>query len=97
VGGFSARLNKNQFATILPFSDLQEAERILRDFAMDLREEGLRTIQADAHISREMCFEFAILAGLEESTAHGEEIDHVFKGARLRQKEIARVHCEKWR
>jgi phospholipid/cholesterol/gamma-HCH transport system ATP-binding protein len=97
VGGFSTRLNKNQFATILPFSDLQEAERILKDFTTDLREEGLRTIQAEAHISREMCFEFVILAGLAQSTAHAEEIDHVFKEARARQKEIARVHCERWR
>jgi phospholipid/cholesterol/gamma-HCH transport system ATP-binding protein len=97
VGGFSARLNKNEFATILPFSDLQEAERILKDFATDLQEEGLRTIQAEAHIPREMCFKFAILAGLAESTAHGEEIDHVFKEARTKQKEIARVHCERWR
>jgi phospholipid/cholesterol/gamma-HCH transport system ATP-binding protein len=97
VGGFSARLNKNQFTTILPFSDLQEAERILKDFAVDLQEEGLGAIQAEAHISREMCFEFAILAGLAEGAAHGEEIDHVLKEARAKQKEIARVHCEKGR
>lgn len=97
VGGFSARQSKNQFATFLPFSDFQEAERILNDFAVDLQEEGLCTIQAEAHIPREMCFEFSILAGLAEGTAGGEEIDHIFKEARVRQKEIARVHCEKGR
>lgn len=97
VGGFSARQSKNQFATFLPFSDLQEAERILKDFAVDLQEEGLFTIQAEAHISREMCFEFVVLAGLAEGRAGGEEIDHIFEEARGRQKEIARVHCERWR
>ncbi len=97
VGGFSARQSKNQFATFLPFSDLQEAERILKDFAVDLQEEGLGAIQAEAHIPREMCFEFAILAGLAEGTAGGQEIDHVFKEAGTRQKEIARVHCARWR
>jgi phospholipid/cholesterol/gamma-HCH transport system ATP-binding protein len=95
VGGFSARQSKNQFATFLPFSDLQEAERILKDFATDLQEEGLRTIQAEAHIPRETCFEFAILAGLGEGTAGGEDIDHVFREAQGRQQEIARVHCER--
>ncbi len=97
VGGFSARQNKNQFATFLPFSDLREAEGILKDFASDLQEEGLSTIQAEAHIPREMCFEFAVLAGLAESTAGAENIDHVFNEAQERQREIARVHCERGR
>ena len=94
VGGFSARQSKNQFTTFLPFSNLLEAERILKQFALDLREEGLRTIQAEAHIPREICFEFAILAGFAESKAGAEEIDLVFKEAEANQKEIARVHCE---
>lgn len=97
VGGFSARQDKNQFATFLPFSDLQEAERILKDFATDLQEEGLSTIQAEAHIPREMCFEFAVFAGLAEGAAGAEAIDHVFNEARQRQQEIARVHCERGR
>jgi phospholipid/cholesterol/gamma-HCH transport system ATP-binding protein len=94
VGGFSARQSKNQFTTFLPFSNLLEAERILKQFAVDLREEGLRTIQAEAHIPRETCFEFSILAGFAESKAGAEEIDLVFKEAEAKQKEIARVHCE---
>jgi phospholipid/cholesterol/gamma-HCH transport system ATP-binding protein len=97
VGGFSARQSKNQFAIFLPFSDLREAERILKDFAVDLQEEGLNTIQAEAHIPPEMCFEFVILAGVAEGTGSAEEIDHVFREALVRQKEIARVHCERGR
>ncbi len=94
VGGFSARQSENQFSTFLPFSNLNEAERILRAFALDLQERGLRTIQAEAHISQDICFPFAILAGLAESKAGGEEIDLVFRKAEANQKEIAKVYCE---
>jgi len=97
VGGFSARQSKNQFTTFLPFSDLSEAERILEKFALDLQEEGLRTIQAEAHIPQDICFPFAILAGFAESKAGVEEIDLVFEKADVSQKEIARVYCEKRR
>jgi phospholipid/cholesterol/gamma-HCH transport system ATP-binding protein len=97
VGGFSARQNKNQFTTFLPFSNLNEAERILEKFGLDLQEEGLRTIQAEAHIPQDICFPFAILAGFAESKAGVEEIALVFEKADVSQKEIARVYCEKRR
>ncbi len=97
VGGFSARQSKNQFTTFLPFSDLTEAERILEKFALDLQEEGLCTIQAEAHIPQDICFPFAILAGFAESKAGIEEIALVFEKADVSQKEIARVYCEKRR
>jgi phospholipid/cholesterol/gamma-HCH transport system ATP-binding protein len=94
VGGFSARQSKNQYATFLPYSNLQEAERILKGFATDLQGEGLSTIQAEANISREMCFEFAILAGLAEGRSGDEQLEVTFERAETRQKEIARVRCE---
>jgi phospholipid/cholesterol/gamma-HCH transport system ATP-binding protein len=94
VGGFSARQSKNRYATFLPFSNLQAAERVLKGFAADLQEDGLITIQAEAHISREMCFEFAILAGLAEGRSGEEEFEGTFERAENQQKEIARVHCE---
>jgi phospholipid/cholesterol/gamma-HCH transport system ATP-binding protein len=97
VGGFSARQSKNQFTTFLPFSNINEVKRILKEFAVDLQEEGLRTIQAEAHISHDLCFPFAILAGFAESQAGGEEIDLVFKKAEASQEEIARVYCERRR
>jgi phospholipid/cholesterol/gamma-HCH transport system ATP-binding protein len=97
VGGFSARQSKNQFTTFLPFSNLNEAERILKIFAVDLQEEGLRTIQAEAHIPHDLCFPFAILSGFAESKTGEEEIDLVFKKAEASQKEIARVYCERRR
>lgn len=94
VGGFSARQSKNQFTTFLPFSNLNEVERILKKFAEDLQEEGLRTIQAEAQVPQDICFPFAILAGFAESKAGGEEIDVVFRKAEASQKEIAKVYCE---
>jgi phospholipid/cholesterol/gamma-HCH transport system ATP-binding protein len=94
VGGFSARQSKNQFSTFLPFSNLSEAERIVERFAVDLREKGLSTIQAEANIPQDVCFPFAIFAGLAESKAGTEGIDLVFKKAEANQKEIAKVYCE---
>jgi phospholipid/cholesterol/gamma-HCH transport system ATP-binding protein len=94
VGGFTARQSKNQFTTFLPFSNLNEAERIVKKFGQDLQKEGLRTIQAEAHLSQDLCFPFAIFAGFAESRAGGEEIDLVFREVEASQKEIARVYCE---
>ena len=97
VGGFSARQSKNQFATFLPFSNLEEADRIVKDFGDGLREEGLPTIQAEAGIPKEICVEFVVLGGAAEGKAGGEEIDLVFKQAQEGQHEIARIRCERRR
>ncbi|MBS3921077.1 MAG: ATP-binding cassette domain-containing protein [Deltaproteobacteria bacterium] len=97
VGGFSARQSRSQFSIVLPFSNLPEAEQILRDFSMELREEGLRTIQTEARIHREACFEFAVLAGLAEGEFGVKEIDRILGQARKNQREVARVHCGKRR
>jgi len=93
VGGFSARQSRSQFSVVLPFSDLPEAEQILRDFSMDLQEEGLRIIQTEARIHREVCFEFAILAGLAESEFGAKEIDCIIDLAVKNQRVVARVQC----
>lgn len=97
VGGFSTRQSTNQFATFLPFSDLQEAERLLKDFGAGLQGEGLGTIQAESRITPEICYEFAILGGVAEGKAGDEEIDVISKKAEAGQKEIARFRCEKRR
>jgi phospholipid/cholesterol/gamma-HCH transport system ATP-binding protein len=97
VGGFSTRQRTNQFTTFLPFSNLQEAERLLKDFSVGLQGEGLGAIQAESRITPETCYEFAILGGVAEGKAGDEEIDVISKQAEARQKEIARVTCEKRR
>ncbi len=97
VGGFSTRQGRSQFSIVLPFTSLPEAEQILMDFSMELQEGGLRTIQTEVRLHREVCFEFAILAGLAESEFGIKEIDRILDQARKNQREIARVHCGKRR
>ncbi len=48
IGGFSTRRQMNEFVTVLPYSDLTEAESILQDFVDDFRERGIRDIWAGA-------------------------------------------------
>ena len=99
IGGFSTRRHTNEFITLLPYSDLTEAESMLKDFVDDFREHGIRGIWAGARkqAASEVCVEFAILAGI----AQGQpivEIDSVIDSAKHQQKEIARLRCDvgKW-
>ena len=41
VGGFSSRQTINEYATVLPYSNLEEAERIMEDFTRDFQEHGI--------------------------------------------------------
>jgi phospholipid/cholesterol/gamma-HCH transport system ATP-binding protein len=95
VGGFSARRSINQFETVLPFSDLEEATRILNNFVEDFRNNGLKRIVNAANSVRSdvNCFEFMILAGL----ALGKpvlELESVMQFAELNRKPIAQLQCE---
>ena len=95
VGGFSARRSINQFETVLPFSDLEEATRIMNNFVEDFRSNGLKHIvKAAKTVDSDIdCFEFSILAGL----ALGKpvlELDSVMQFAELSQKPIAQLQCE---
>ncbi|MBW1698415.1 MAG: ATP-binding cassette domain-containing protein [Deltaproteobacteria bacterium] len=93
VGGFSARQTINEIATVLPFSDLEEAERILADFAEDLKKEGLCDIRASVPSPDVECFEFSILAGMSLGKPQV-ELESIMEFARFNQKEIARFTCE---
>jgi phospholipid/cholesterol/gamma-HCH transport system ATP-binding protein len=92
VGGFSTRESREQFVIVLPFSDLSEAQRILEDFATDLREEGLSDVQTSAQIPEGECFDFSISAGLAEGK-RDEEIGSVLGRAKSQRKTIARFQC----
>ena len=92
VGGFSTRESREQFVIVLPFSDLNEAQRILEDFATDLREQGLWRVQADAQISEDECFDFSVSAGLAEGK-RDEEIGSVLGRAKSQRKTIGRFQC----
>ena len=95
VGGFSARRSYNQFETVLPFSNLDEAEQILQNFTRDFRGQGLAEIENAARALNPSvdCFEFSVLAGL--ANGHPEvEIESILEIAELRQKPIGRFQCE---
>ena len=94
VGGFSARRSINQFGTVLPFSDLEEAERILADFTRDFRQNGLINIENAARKVNPSvsCFEFSISAGLAKGQPNV-ELDAIMEFAEFKKEPIAQFLC----
>ena len=94
VGGFSSRQTINEYATVLPYSDLEEAERIMKDFTRDFQAHGMSGIEAamadDA--PSEDCIEFSVQAGLAQGKPQI-EIESVMEFARFNQKPIAQFSC----
>lgn len=93
VGGFSARQTINEIGTVLPFSDISEAERILEDFVKDLQSEGLGDLHIGLDIPKDQCFEFQVLAGLSQGKPQV-ELESIMEFARFNQREVARFQCE---
>ncbi|MDP2644763.1 MAG: ATP-binding cassette domain-containing protein [Desulfobacterales bacterium] len=95
IGGFSTRRHTNEFVTVLPYSDIAEAESILKDFVKDFQEQGIEKIWAGAHRrpASEVCVEFAILAGIAQGQPVA-EVDAVIKSAKQQQKEIVRLRFD---
>ena len=94
VGGFSARRSLNQFETVLPFSNLAEAEQILKDFTRDFQKKGLADIEAAARAIKpdSDCFEFSIYAGLAGGHPNV-ELESVTEIAEFMQKPIGQFQC----
>jgi phospholipid/cholesterol/gamma-HCH transport system ATP-binding protein len=90
VGGFSARQTINEIGTVLPFSNLEEAERILEDFVKDLSQ--LCSLYTQMQ-KGDGCFEFRILAGLSQGKPQV-ELESIMEFARFNQREVARIQCE---
>ena len=97
VGGISARRSINQFGTVLPFSDLEEAERILHKFILDFQKNGLISIEAAARRENGSidCFDFSIQAGLARGNPDI-ELESIMEFAVYKQEPIARFSCELW-
>jgi phospholipid/cholesterol/gamma-HCH transport system ATP-binding protein len=93
MGGFTTRHKINEFVTMLPYSNLDEAEDILKEFIRDFKEHGIRDIWSGANRTASgECVEFTIFAGL----AHGQpvaDIDAIISSAEKEQKEIGRLTC----
>jgi phospholipid/cholesterol/gamma-HCH transport system ATP-binding protein len=93
VGGFSTRQGRDRFVTVLPFSDMAEAEEILAEFVDDLRAHGLATIGKKAQIPAGSCFEFYVSAGLAEGSSD-DEIESIVASAESTKKAVAQFQCE---
>ncbi len=95
IGGFSTRRRSNEFVTVLPYSDLDEAESMLKDFAEDFQERGIHDIWAETtrQTRSTECVEFAVMAGLAQGQPDA-DIDSVLDAATSQQKEIARFRCD---
>ena len=94
IGGFSTRRKSNEFVTMLPFSDLVEAENILNAFVKDFQEQGIRDIWAETQKQAPSvkCVNFTIRAGIAQGQPIA-EIDAVIDSAESQQKEIGRLRC----
>jgi phospholipid/cholesterol/gamma-HCH transport system ATP-binding protein len=94
IGGFSTRFSANQFVTVLPYSDLAEANDILKEFIADFKEYGIQTIMTggDEQRTLDSCAEFSILVGLAQGLP-SLKIETVIESAKKQQKEIGRVNC----
>jgi phospholipid/cholesterol/gamma-HCH transport system ATP-binding protein len=94
VGGFSTRQTINEFATILPFSDLDEARRILERFSADFQEHGMRELTEafQKEIPPDQCFDFVISVGMAQGQPQV-EIESVMEFARFDKKPIATFQC----
>jgi len=95
VGGFSARRSLNQFETVLPFSNIEEAEQILQNFTRDFHKRGMKEIvdAVKAINSKVDCFEFTILAGLAKGNPHV-ELESELEIAEFMQRPIGRFQCD---
>ena len=95
IGGFSTRRRSNEFVTVLPYSDLTEAESILKDFVKDFQERGIPDVWAGVRrqTTSSACVEFAVLAGIAQGQPVA-DIDSVIDAAISQQKEIARLRCD---
>jgi phospholipid/cholesterol/gamma-HCH transport system ATP-binding protein len=94
IGGFSTRRKSNEIVTVLPFSNLAETESILKDFAKDFQEQGIRDIWAGAQKQAPSgeCVDFTIRAGIAQGQPIA-EIDSVIDSAKSQQIEIGRLRC----
>ena len=91
IGGFSARHRVNEFVAMLPYSDLAEAEGMMKDLIKDFQEQGIRDMWAGARkkAASGRSVEFIVQGGLTEGRPIA-EMDAVIGWAKNQQKEIGR-------
>jgi phospholipid/cholesterol/gamma-HCH transport system ATP-binding protein len=95
IGGLSTRHSTNEFVTVLPYSDLAEAEEILKDFIKDFQEQGIRDIhvRSSRRGGGKECIEISIRVGFAQGQPIS-DLDAVIESAKSKQKEISRLQCQ---
>ncbi|MGV8059843.1 MAG: ABC transporter ATP-binding protein [Smithellaceae bacterium] len=94
IGGFSMRRKSDEIVTVLPFSNLEETQNLLKDFIKDFQKKGIHDIWdgAQNQAPSDTCVEFAMLAGIAQGRPI-DEIGSIIASAKSQQKEIGRLHC----
>ena len=91
IGGISTRFNTGEIVTMLPHSDIEEAQSILEDFIEDFQGQGIKDIWNGAGVRRLLAMSgpvtFTIVAGIAEGKPIT-KIETVIDMARTKQKEI---------
>lgn len=96
VGGFFTRQSIDEFASLLPFSNREEAGRLMLDFTRDFQEHGLAGLENMLRGTgpRQTCVELTVLGGLACGKPQV-ELDSIIEFARFDFKPIARLSCER--
>lgn len=94
IGGFSTRYRINEVITVVPYSDISDAQSILNEFIDDFQKQGNDKIWASyrERVPVGECVDLTILAGIIEGQPL-DDIDSVIESAKSRQKEIGRLQC----
>lgn len=94
TGGFSTRRDNSEIITILPFSDLDEAEGLMKNFVEDFQEQAAREIWSCSLRGAPAgeCIELLVNAGMAEGRT-GLQIESIVNSAKDNRQEIARIRC----
>ena len=95
IGGFSTRFGFNQYTTVLPHSDLEEAKSLAQNFADDFRRNGIMQLKqfVQAEISCPDAIEVFISSGVALGEPHI-DIDDVLETADANRKPILTFSAE---
>ena len=89
VGGYSTRYKLNQYTTLLPYSDIQEATGLAENFAEDFRRNGIPEMQK--FVQAEIACQDAVAVAMQAGVAQGTpvmDIEAIVEAARSNRKKI---------
>ncbi|MCX5807823.1 MAG: ATP-binding cassette domain-containing protein [Proteobacteria bacterium] len=95
IGGFSARHSRDEILTIFPHTSIDKAQKLVSDFAQELKLKALDSIESIAaeKIGTEVCFDIFIRAGVTE-VFPTDTTDQIIKKARAKQEIVATHRCD---